>query len=56
MREMGIIIKPIRLGKSLYLLVPSQIARAIGITEDVRFTFSLGHGKRIIVIYEAIKG
>lgn len=48
-----LVVKPIRLGKSLYLLVPSQIAKVTEITENSRFVLKLVHGKRTILEYQA---
>lgn len=47
-----LVVKPIRLGKSLYLLVPSQIAKVTEINENSSFILRLVHGKRTILEYE----
>ena len=52
----GIVVKPIRLRNSLYLLIPCEVAMVTGITESTRFALQLIHGKQTVLKFEKIKG
>jgi len=45
----GIVVKPIRLRSSLYLLVPYDVAKVTEITEDTEFMLRLVHGSQTII-------
>ena len=51
----GMVVKPIRLRNSLYLLVPCEVAKVTEITEDTEFVLRLVHGSRTILKFEKIK-
>ena len=51
----GLVIKPIRLRNSLYLLIPCQVAKVTEITEDTKFMLKLVHGNQTILKFEKIK-
>jgi hypothetical protein len=39
----GIELKPIRLKNTLYLLIPMELAKLIGITDKTKFILTLNH-------------
>jgi len=41
----GIIIRPVRLGRSLYLPVPSQVAKVTKMTKNTKFLLTIVHDK-----------
>ncbi|MCW3984853.1 MAG: hypothetical protein NWE91_00330 [Candidatus Bathyarchaeota archaeon] len=47
----GIKLKPIRLRKSLYLLIPMEIAKLIGVTDKTKFVLTLKHGDEYVLMY-----
>lgn len=50
----GIKLKPIRLRKSLYLLIPMEVAKLIGVTDktkNTRYNIRRKCGVRFLVIY-----
>jgi len=51
----GMVIKPIRLRSSLYLLVPYEVAKVTEITEDTEFALRLVHGNKTVLKYERTK-
>jgi len=51
----GMVVKPIRLRNSLYLLVPCEVAKVTDITEDTMFALRLIHDKQTVLKYEEIK-
>jgi hypothetical protein len=50
----GIKIKPIRLRKSLYLLIPMEVAKLIDVTDKTEFKLMLEHGKHYKLIYHKL--
>jgi len=48
------VIKPIRLRNSLYLLVPCEVAKVTDITENTRFVLQLIHSRQTILKFEKI--
>jgi len=51
----GIKLKPIRLRNSLYLLIPMEVAKLIGIAQGTRFILTLKHGDECILIYKKME-
>ena len=47
----GIELKPIRLRKSLYLLIPMEVAKLIGVTDKAKFVLTLKHGDEYVLMY-----
>jgi hypothetical protein len=50
-RMVGINLKPIRLRKSLYLLIPMEVAKLIGVTDKTKFVLTLKHGDEYVLMY-----
>lgn len=48
----GIKLKPIRLRNSLYLLIPMEVAKLIGVTKGARFILTLDVGEKSVLIYK----
>lgn len=46
--------KPIRLRKSLYLLIPMEVAKLIGVTDKTRFNLTLDHSDEYALMYHKI--
>jgi len=46
------VVKPIRLRSSLYLLVPFEVAKVTEITEGVEFMLRLVHGNKTVLKFE----
>jgi len=51
----GIKLKPIRLRKSLYLLIPMEVAKLIGVTDKTKFVLTLKHGDEYGLMYHKVK-
>jgi hypothetical protein len=51
----GIDLKPIRLRKSLYLLIPMEVAKLIGVSDKTRFVLTLKHGNEVVLMYHKVK-
>lgn len=51
----GMVIKPIRLRSSLYLLVPYEVAKVTDITENTKFSLKLVHGNHTVLKFEKVK-
>ena len=51
----GIKLKPIRLRKSLYLLIPMEVAKLIGVTDKTRFVLTLEHGDEYVLMYHKVE-
>jgi hypothetical protein len=51
----GMIVKPICLRNSLYLLIPFEVAKVTGITKDTKFVLKLVHGNQTILKFEKVK-
>lgn len=51
----GIRLRPIRLRKSLYLLIPMELARLIGVTKESRFLLTLRHDGDYVLEYERLE-
>lgn len=51
----GIKLKPIRLRKSLYLLIPMEVAKLIGVTDKTKFVLSLKHGDEYVLMYHKVE-
>jgi len=52
----GIRLRPIRLRKSLYLLIPMELARLIGVTKETRFLLTLRHDGDYVLEYKRLEG
>ena len=52
----GIELKPIRLRKSLYLLIPMEVAKLIGVTDKTKFVLTLEHGDEYVLMYHKVEG
>ncbi|MCK5643786.1 MAG: hypothetical protein KAJ19_23500 [Gammaproteobacteria bacterium] len=52
----GIKLKPIRLRKSLYLLIPMEIAKLIGVTDKSKIVLTLKHGDECVLMYHKVEG
>jgi hypothetical protein len=52
----GIELKPIRLRKSLYLLIPMEVAKLIGVTDKTKFVLTLKHGDEYVLMYHKVEG
>ncbi|MFQ6094622.1 MAG: hypothetical protein ACE5NN_00625 [Candidatus Bathyarchaeia archaeon] len=51
----GIKVKPIRLRNSLYLLIPMEVAKLIGVTKDTRFILTLDADEKSVLSYTKIE-
>lgn len=51
----GIKLKPIRLRKSLYLLIPMEVAKLIGVTDKTKFVLTLKHGDEYSLMYHKVE-
>lgn len=51
----GIKLKPIRLRKSLYLLIPMEVAKLIGVTDKTKFVLTLKHGDEYVLVYHKVE-
>ena len=51
----GIKLKPIRLRKSLYLLIPMEVAKLIGVTDKTKFVLTLKHGDEYVLMYHKVE-
>lgn len=51
----GIELKPIRLRKSLYLLIPMEVAKLIGVTDKTKFILTLKHGNEHVLTYNKVE-
>ena len=51
----GIEVKPIRLRKSLYLLIPMEVAKLIGVTDKSRIVLTLKHGDECVLMYHKVE-
>jgi len=51
----GIELKPIRLRKSLYLLIPMEVAKLIGVTDKTKFVLTLKHGDEYVLMYHKVE-
>jgi len=51
----GIKLRPIRLRNSLYLLIPMEVAKLIGVARDTRFILTLKHGDECILMYKKME-
>ena len=51
----GIKLKPIRLRKSLYLLIPMEVAKLIGVTDKAKFVLTLKHGDEYVLMYRKVE-
>ena len=47
----GIKLKPIRLRKSLYLLIPMELAKLIGVTDKTKFLLTLKQSDEYVLMY-----
>lgn len=52
----GIKAKPIRLRKSLYLLIPMEIAKLIGVTDKTKFVLTLKQSDEYVLMYHKVEG
>lgn len=50
----GIKLKPIRLRKSLYLLIPMNIAKLIGVSDKSKFMLTLDHDDKYVLNYQKV--
>ena len=51
----GIELKPIRLRRSLYLLIPMDIAKLIGVVDKTKFVLTLEHGNESVLTYHKVE-
>lgn len=51
----GIKLKHIRLRKSLYLLIPMEVAKLIGVTDKTKFVLTLEHGGEYVLMYHKVE-
>jgi hypothetical protein len=51
----GIELKPIRLRKSLYLLIPMDLAKLIGVSEKAKFMLTLKHRDGYVLMYNKVE-
>lgn len=51
----GIKLKPIRLRKSLYLLIPMEVAKLIGVTDKTKFVLALKQGDEYVLMYHKVE-
>ena len=51
----GIKLKPIRLRKSLYLLIPMELAKLIGVTDKTKFLLTLKQSDEYVLMYHKIE-
>jgi len=52
----GINLKPIRLRKSLYLLIPMGVAKLIGVTDKTKFVLTLKQSDEYVLMYHKVEG
>jgi len=50
----GIKLKPIRLRKSLYLLIPMELAKLIGVSNKSKFVLTLNRGDEYVLMYQKV--
>lgn len=48
----GIKLKPIRLRRSLYLLIPMEISKLIGVTDKTKFVLTLKNDEEWTLMYQ----
>ena len=51
----GIKLKPIRLRKSLYLLIPMEVAKLIGVTDKTKFVLTLKQSEEYVLMYHKVE-
>lgn len=51
----GIKLKPIRLRKSLYLLIPMEIAKLIGVSDKTKFVLTLKQSDEYVLMYHKVE-
>ena len=51
----GIKLKPIRLRRSLYLLIPMEVAKLIGVTDKSKILLTLKHGDECVLMYHKLE-
>ena len=51
----GIKLKPIRLRKSLYLLIPMEVAKLIGVTDKTKFVLTLKQSDEYVLMYHKVE-
>jgi len=51
----GVELKPIRLRKSLYLLVPMEVAKIIGVNEKTKFMLTLRSSEETVLVYHKVE-
>jgi len=52
----GIEIKPIRIRKSLYILIPMSLAKLMDVTKDTRFLLNIEHSEeKTALIYTKVR-
>lgn len=51
----GVELKPIRLRKSLYLLVPMEVAKIIGVNEKTKFMLTLRSSEETVLVYNKVE-
>ena len=51
----GIKLKPIRLRKSLYLLIPMEVAKLIGVTDKTKFVLTLKQSGEYVLMYHKVE-
>lgn len=53
-RMEGILLTPIRIGNSLYLLIPMEVAKLIGATKETQFKLTLRHSNNTFLTFEKV--
>ena len=51
----GTKLKPIRLRKSLYLLIPMEVAKLIGVTDKTKFVLTLKQSDEYMLMYHKVE-
>lgn len=51
----GIKLKPIRLRKSLYLLIPMEVAKLTGVIDKTEFVLTLNHDDEYVFMYRKVE-
>jgi len=53
--EGKIVLRPIRIRNSLYLLIPMEVAKLTGVTKDTHFKLTVKQGKSTFLSFEKVK-
>ena len=55
LNKVGIELKPIRLRRSLYILIPSEVAKLTGLTNETKLILTLKHGNECVLLYQKVE-